>query len=73
MVLAVAVACGSSLFIHKNNKPYYKFQTPSSAGFPKEIDAWKKILEVKNNATDQIIEELLKELADMPFNSLTNK
>ncbi|XP_028143279.1 Bardet-Biedl syndrome 1 protein isoform X2 [Diabrotica virgifera virgifera] len=70
---AVAVACGCSLFIHKNNKPFFKFQLPSYPAVPQETDAWKKLFEAKADSSEKPIEDLLKDLSNVPFNSLSNK
>ncbi|XP_057671410.1 Bardet-Biedl syndrome 1 protein homolog isoform X2 [Diorhabda carinulata] len=70
---AIAVACGCSLYIYKNNKPFYKFQLPKCQGLPEEIDAWKKVFDVKADISDQIVDELVKDLSALPFQSLANR
>ncbi|XP_074028565.1 Bardet-Biedl syndrome 1 isoform X1 [Leptinotarsa decemlineata] len=70
---AVAVACGSDLLIHKNNKPYYKFQVPQSSMSSLEIECWKNISEGANSIKDEQIEKLKKDLETVPYDKLSNR
>lgn len=68
-ILAVGVACGSTLYVHKNNKPYFKFQVPALPVNIRESELWQKILE--EGATIDNIESLIKNLSYISSDSLS--
>jgi hypothetical protein len=49
---AVAVASGSSIFIYKNMRPYFKFTLPSLEVDEREDDIWKQVQQVVNWSLD---------------------
>ncbi|CAH1155344.1 unnamed protein product [Phaedon cochleariae] len=69
---AVAVACGSSLFIHKNNKPYFKFQLPYSPVSASEAECWAPVLE-SDDISEELIEKLKKDLSAIQYDKLSNR
>ncbi|KAJ8970106.1 hypothetical protein NQ314_001396 [Rhamnusium bicolor] len=68
---AVAVACGSDLFIYKNNKPFYKFRVPSTPILPLEAEFWKKCHEDEQTNSD--IGKAVEELKALPFDLLSSR
>lgn len=68
---AVAVACGSNLYILKNNKPYFKFQVPSLPITPIEIESWTEIS--NKGITKENIDVLVKNLSEIQYDILSTR
>ncbi|XP_066144542.1 Bardet-Biedl syndrome 1 protein homolog [Euwallacea fornicatus] len=56
----VAVACGSELFLYKNQKPFYKFRVPFCPLTREESDIWTRIVETKEIDSEKLCSELKK-------------
>ncbi|VDK84525.1 unnamed protein product [Litomosoides sigmodontis] len=64
---SLAVACGSSILIYKNLKPFYKFTPPSLEINEDEAEAWQHVEAGHINATQlhAVLVELLHKLGGM--------
>lgn len=57
-VPAIAVACGSDLLVFKNNKPYFKFTTPSLTINAVEKEVWTSLRDHSSSDIPALVETL---------------
>uniref|UniRef100_A0A915Q5H8 Kinesin motor domain-containing protein n=1 Tax=Setaria digitata TaxID=48799 RepID=A0A915Q5H8_9BILA len=69
---SLAVACGSSILIYKNLKPFYKFTPPSLEINADEAEAWRHI-EAGHIDAAQLYAVLVKLLHELGGNQLTTR
>lgn len=72
-VPTVAVSCGSSLLLFKNNKPYFRWLAPTMPVSALEIDVWRKLKAQADPETVKDGVEALKSLAHAEMSSRSQK